>query len=555
MEEAKCPQCSNFLKKVKILRCKFCPKDFCSISCLINHSSSHFSSFSKITPFLNPPTTSSTSSTSPPISSQNLNIIQILKKKQSLNILEKYPFLTQGLIKDKTKTEQNPTYDLSDFEKVLEDNGIFPVELGKGSYGRVFLVKNKTTQKLYALKVIDKKKLCYQYGVINTNNNKGLDLVFNEINIQSKLDHENIIKLYSFQENEEEIKILLEYAENGSLYSIIKSSKNKMKNIFTEFEAFHYFIQVINAIYFLHDNGIIHRDIKPENILITKDNKIKLCDFGWAKELTVENRSTFCGTMEYMAPEIVENGNYDCGVDIWSLGVLLYEILIGHSPFAGGGDKEVMNNIKTCKEINFEGFDLSDECKDLIRKLLEPNQYKRITIKDILEHPFIWQNWKKKEKSEINKSIYFVNDKIINNNVLLLDDKDDFIDKEEYNENSEKEQEDEFQCLRKPIHYRLRSECVANKIIPKFDKKNINGPSKFNFIINHLMDEGNFNCKENVKIFDKRKTLRDSLRLDGLIKKMNTEINKTKQKIIDLNFRKQPCFSFEDYRDKIFANK
>ena len=105
----------------------------------------------------------------------------------------------------------------------------------------------------------------------------------------------------------------------------------------------------------LYQNNYVHFDIKPENILIGADNKIKLCDFGWAKELTLENRSTFCGTVEYMAPEIVGSENYDYGVDIWSLGILLYELLYGHSPFKANNTKNVILNIKS-HEITYDNW-------------------------------------------------------------------------------------------------------------------------------------------------------------------------------------------------------
>ena len=211
-----------------------------------------------------------------------------------------------------------------------------------------------------------------------------LDIIYDEINIHSKLLHENIIKVYNIFEDEESINIIMEYAQNGNLYQLIK----KEKNGFSEAKAFDYFIQMINAVYYLHSNNIIHRDIKPENILISKDNKLKLCDFGWAKELTLENRSTFCGTMEYMAPEIVGSENYDYSVDIWSLGILLYELLFGHSPFKGNSTNNIILNIKS-HELNYDENNkkISNSCKDLIQHLLNMNHQKRLKIKDILEHP------------------------------------------------------------------------------------------------------------------------------------------------------------------------
>ena len=353
-----CPTCRKQIDSIKLLKCKFCEKNFCSLSCLVNHASTHLGN-----------------------SDTSINIVNSLKRRQSENLTEQYIFITSGDFKEKTNFDKKYSYE--NFTKVIED--IFPKQLGSGSFGRVFLVSHNETKKLFALKVIEKRKLLMSYGK--------LDLIYNEISIHSKLDHENIIKLYNVHEDNENINIIMEYAPNGNLYELISQEKNG----FSEYKAFEYFIQVVNAVYYLHNNNIIHRDIKPENILIGEDNKIKLCDFGWAKELTLENRSTFCGTVEYMAPEIVGSENYDYSVDIWSLGILLYELLYGHSPFKANNTKNVILNIKSHELIYDDNKNkhVSHSCKDLIKKLLNNNPQKRYKIKDILEHPFVKKNSEK----------------------------------------------------------------------------------------------------------------------------------------------------------------
>jgi len=101
-----------------------------------------------------------------------------------------------------------------------------------------------------------------------------------------------------------------------------------------ERNAFKYFIQTVSAINFLHSNELVHRDIKPENLLLDEFNNIKLCDFGWCVRIEDdEQRKTFCGTYEYMAPEVINEEYYNKSIDIWSLGILLYELLHGYSPF------------------------------------------------------------------------------------------------------------------------------------------------------------------------------------------------------------------------------
>ena len=285
--------CSNCNKQVtkKILSCKFCSKYFCSLSCLMAHTALHSKHKNSKDSLLN-----------------TLKTEQIQSKMKEL--------ITPGIFINNYK--YLPEYDISNFKKEYE--GIIPIELGIGSYGRVYLVTNKFNNKKYALKVINKNKLMQIYSDCR--------LVQNEVEIHSKLNHPNIIRLYNMKETENEIQILLEYAEKGSLFDLIQKT-----NGLDELKAFEYFIQIVNAVYFIHQNNIIHRDIKPENILIDENNALKLCDFGWAKELNVNKRATFCGTMEYMAPEIVGSEMYDFSVDIWSLGILLYELIMGHSPF------------------------------------------------------------------------------------------------------------------------------------------------------------------------------------------------------------------------------
>lgn len=123
-----------------------------------------------------------------------------------------------------------------------------------------------------------------------------------EVDIHRRLKHENIIRLYNSLEDNNYIYLVLEYASKGNLFYLIRNKK-----VLTENETFYFFIQACAGIYFLHKNGLIHRDIKPENLLISNDNMLKVCDFGWCVQTqsTFEERSTFCGTLEYMAPEML----------------------------------------------------------------------------------------------------------------------------------------------------------------------------------------------------------------------------------------------------------
>ena len=159
----------------------------------------------------------------------------------------------------------------------------------------------------------------------------------------------------------------MDYATNHSVFNLIKK-----KNGMSEIEAFKYFIDTASAVNFLHENNLVHRDLKPENLLIDENGKVKLCDFGWCVELNNGTRNTFCGTFEYMAPEIINESPYDGSIDVWSLGVLLYELIHGYSPFRAkkikNKDQEYMEIFRNIVDLNFKiEKDISVDCIDLIK--------------------------------------------------------------------------------------------------------------------------------------------------------------------------------------------
>ena len=306
----------------------------------------------------------------------------------------------------------NRIYYMENFEYVRNYNNE-PVAIGKGGYGKIYLAKNMKDNKEYAIKYISKEKM-KSVGVDGS-------VIQREIDVHIRITHPRIIKLYSFLEDKYNYYLALEYAQKGNLYQYIQKKKG-----ISESEAFKYFIQVASAIYFLHKHGYIHRDIKPENILIDDNFDIKLCDFGWCVSIEKGERTTFCGTYEYMAPEMVNDEFYDMGIDIWSLGVLLYEMIHGYSPFrahnnfvqdAKSAQVEIFVNIKNNKyTIDKE---MSEECVDLIAKLLTTDTKKRIKIGDIFTHP--WVVKKEKEYFPLTKKLNSTN---INktSNVIKMED-------------------------------------------------------------------------------------------------------------------------------------
>ena len=492
--------CFKEISSLKFFQCKFCERNCCSLSCLINHAQAHQK---------NP--------------NLSINLVNSLKRRQSENLTEQYSFITSGDFRDKINYEKK--YNFKNFTKVIE--GIFPKQLGSGSFGRVFLVSHNETKELFALKTIEKRKIMMTYGK--------LDIIYDEINIHSKLYHQNIIKLYSVYEDDETINIILEYAKGGNLYQLIKDEKNG----FSESKAFDYFIQVINAVYYLHSNNIIHRDIKPENILIGDDNKLKLCDFGWAKELTLENRSTFCGTMEYMAPEIVGSENYDYSVDIWSLGILLYEMLFGHSPFNGKDTNNIILNIKS-HELNYDDTNkkISNSCKDLIQKLLNMNPQKRLKIKDILEHPFIKKHSKKfLSNKQLTNSIN--EDKIENQLNKKLNDTN----------NSSNKKEDVNLNGKKLIRSNTINKMFPNSIEQKFSLKLFSSKELLN---------KNIKGKESTNKIQKIHAHKSNKQLAILAKfrySLNVQLEKAKKSIGNINFKSSKNCTFEDIRDSQLLNE
>ena len=303
-------------------------------------------------------------------------------------------FITKGIYEIYPPT--NFFYRIEDLEPLIINNK--QKIIGEGRFSTVYLYKHKINGTLFALKKISVKK------IIESGND--LNIINREINIHSRLNHENIVKFFSYNKGLNEVNILLEYCPNGAIFELIN------KEGFDEFQTYKYFSQVVNAVYFLHKNNLVHRDIKPENILLNGD-KIKLCDFGWCCETNLNDRKSFCGTFEYMAPEIIKEIPYGKPVDIWALGILLYELYFGVSPFNSNKQneeqtKEIINNIMQNK-LFFNRKSIAYDMKDLIIHMLENDVNRRYTIDEVVAHP-----WFKKCKNKI-KDIDSISINKINN--------------------------------------------------------------------------------------------------------------------------------------------
>lgn len=208
-----------------------------------------------------------------------------------------------------------------------------------------------------------------------------------EIKIHRTLKHVNIVNFEHVFEDGANVYILLELCKNNSLNNYIKRKRK-----INEMMAKSFAIQIVNALKYLHSNNIIHRDLKLGNLFISEEGEIKLGDFGLAAKLEFKNekRYTLCGTPNYIAPEILENKEgHSYGVDVWSLGVIIYTLVIGKPPFETENVKETYKRIKSCSFKFPDHVKASDEVKDLITKILVKDPNARLSLDKILAHPWL----------------------------------------------------------------------------------------------------------------------------------------------------------------------
>ncbi|CAK93859.1 unnamed protein product (macronuclear) [Paramecium tetraurelia] len=251
--------------------------------------------------------------------------------------------------------------------------------LGQGSYATVRLCIEKNSKVKYAIKIYDKSKI---------NDNQKMNNIKREISILKRINHSNIIKLIYAIEDRKSINLVMEYISNQSLAVYVKS---KTKRLLPIQEGLYIFQQLANAIKYLHSKNIAHRDIKMENILLLTDNYVKLIDFGFSICIQDNQKvNVFCGTPSYMSPELVTKVPHNplCS-DIWSLGILLYRMLLGEYPFKGHNDKELYKAIQQNK-VKMPN-DMNQNITNLIKGCLEKNVNQRFTIEQILCNPLFQQ--------------------------------------------------------------------------------------------------------------------------------------------------------------------
>eukprot|EP01134_Creolimax_fragrantissima_P002267 CFRG2267T1 len=274
-------------------------------------------------------------------------------------------------------TKSGRRWELSDFE--------IGRPLGKGKFGNVYLAREKHSKFIVALKVLFKSQL--QKAEVEHQLRR-------EIEIQSHLRHPNILRLYGYFYDKTKVYLILEYAPKGELYKeLTKVTK------FSEAKAAAYIGQLARALVYCHAKHVIHRDIKPENLLLGLTGELKIADFGWSVHAPSNRRTTMCGTLDYLPPEMVEGRAHDDKVDLWSLGVLCYEFLVGKPPFEAEGHRATYSRISKV-DLQFPEF-VSESARDLIKQLLVHTPQNRIPLANVLKHPWIVENTRDDKADEI----------------------------------------------------------------------------------------------------------------------------------------------------------
>jgi calcium-dependent protein kinase len=292
--------------------------------------------------------------------------------------------------------------DITQFYEVIK-------KIGEGSYGKIYRVKNKQSGDIRAMKQIMKSKI------------PNIEKFQNEIKILSMVDHPNIVRLFEVIEDDKYFNLLQELCTGGELLQKMQRTQLKEKEIAKIFN------QIMSAVAYCHEMGIVHRDLKLENILFASeapDSPVKIIDFGFSvllgkglnkdkekdgsdpKKFGFKRMKTEVGTLYYISPEIIK-GNYDEKCDIWACGVILYILLSGYPPFSGNNDKEVYNQITHINyDFNKEIWkSISRYAKELIKNMLTPAK-NRYTAKQVLASKWL----EIKLKDNISEQIKYILD-------------------------------------------------------------------------------------------------------------------------------------------------
>ncbi|KAF1821915.1 Pkinase-domain-containing protein [Dissoconium aciculare CBS 342.82] len=282
------------------------------------------------------------------------------------------------------KRETKGKYTLADFT--------ISRTLGTGSFGRVHLVQSKHNQRFYAVKVLKKQQVVKMKQVEHTND---------ERKMLQRCRFPFLITLWGTWQDSKNLYMVMDFIEGGELFSLLRKSQ-RFPNPVAKFYA----AEVTLALDYLHSMNIIYRDLKPENLLLDRHGHIKITDFGFAKEVP-DITWTLCGTPDYLAPEVVASKGYNKSVDWWSLGILIFEMLAGFTPFWDAGSPlKIYENILKGR-VKYPPY-IHPDAQDLLSKLITADLTHRLGnlvggSRDVMQHPWFAEvTWERLLKKDID---------------------------------------------------------------------------------------------------------------------------------------------------------
>nr|SVE70956.1 EOG090X03P9 [Daphnia similis]SVE71587.1 EOG090X03P9 [Daphnia similis]SVE72219.1 EOG090X03P9 [Daphnia similis] len=277
---------------------------------------------------------------------------------------------------------------MTDFGNSIEDYEFYE-QVGKGGFASVHRAICKTNGIPVAIKMIN-KKLMQAAGMVNR--------VRQEVAIHSRLSHPTILQLHAFFEDSDFVYLVLDLCENGEFQRYLKSLGHPLN----EDEAREVMNQLLEGMLYLHSHNILHRDLSLANLLLTKEMKIKIADFGLATQLSRpdEKHMTMCGTPNYISPEVATRSSHGFEADVWGLGCLLYTLLVGRPPFDTDAVKSTLTRV-VMADYKLP-VTMSAEAKDLIQRLLKKNPKERPSLMEVLEHPFM----KKRNRNDTDSGLF-----------------------------------------------------------------------------------------------------------------------------------------------------
>jgi len=260
------------------------------------------------------------------------------------------------------------------------DKYLIAKKIGKGSFASIYKVFNIEDDKTYALKRID----------ISNKSKKLVKTFEQEIRIMTSMNHDHILKLYKVIRSRHHINMIIEYCDSGDLHQYLSKLKTK---ILSEDACSDILCQISMGLQHLRQHKYIHRDLKPQNILLHSNGNgryiLKIADFGFTRELDHNNMAeTICGSPLYMAPEVLHSQSYDERADLWSIGVLMYQMLFGNYPIEATNTIELVKKIKLF-QLRLPHQQFSPQCIDLLERLLVKDPKHRIGFDQFYNHPFL----------------------------------------------------------------------------------------------------------------------------------------------------------------------